>query len=237
MRNLNPEILSYLVQKSGKALQTIKNNISKLKRNYPSCTQNAVAQIYAIKFGYSVLSKLDDEDKASSPNLEIQKPVTIKQKPHKRKRNVTAIVEYESDNYFIRGHVKEINKSFNSGCFTCVFVLFRKLIENLLIDILRARFPESSCSSNRELYYSKDLNRHHDFSVILDNLYKQRNVFSHEEKKIIERIRQLCIPFKKDANDKAHSLFHLVESKSEIKNLNITQIMELVKKLHETVLK
>ena len=237
MKNLNPSILDYLVNKTGKAQKTIRNQISNLKRRFPHCTQNAIAHIYALENGLSVLSMLDEEDKTTVPSLEIQKPTIIKEKAKKRVVKNVVILDFESSNYFINGHVSEINKAYNSGCYTCVFVLFRKLIENLLIDVLRTKFPESGGLINKEQYFNIKLKRYHDFSMLIDNLNKKKNEFSHNEKKIIERIVQLCIPFKKDANDKTHSLFHLVESKVEIDSLSVKQIIELLKQLNDSVKK
>ncbi len=46
---------------------------------------------------------------------------------------------------------------------------------------------------------------------------------------------QLVEPFKKDANDKAHSWFHIVRSKREIDELDLQNITELIKKLEQSV--
>jgi len=76
-RNLNPKILEYLKKKTGKATQTIKNDISKLRSDFPRAPINSVAHIYARQNEFSVLSKLTAEEKEKVPDVEIPKPRKI----------------------------------------------------------------------------------------------------------------------------------------------------------------
>ena len=110
----------------------------------------------------SVLQKLDKEDKSSLPNLEIQRRVIVKQEKKNKEKAIKVILKYDSDHYFIKGHVKEINRAFSHRCFTCVFVLFRKLVENLIIDILRVKYPESGGINNKNLYFIVPPQHSHD---------------------------------------------------------------------------
>lgn len=235
MKKLNIKILEYLVDKTGKAEKTIRKNISFIRREFPNCTINAAAQIYAIKNRLSVMQKLDQEDKKSLPDIQIQKAPVIKAKAPIKSHKIPGFIAYETTDYFISGHIAEVNKAYDKGCFTSAYMLIRKVIENLIIDILRAKYPESGGIANKELYYNVSQHRFLDFSVILDNLYKKRNDFGIDGKKIIERLNQLCKELKNDANYKVHSWFHLVETKNEFDNINIHQIMELIVKLEKSV--
>lgn len=57
-RALNPEILSLLENKTGKAEKTIRNEISLLRRTVSGAPINSVAQIYAVQHGTSIIMKL-----------------------------------------------------------------------------------------------------------------------------------------------------------------------------------
>jgi hypothetical protein len=227
---LNPEILEILGQRTGKAIPTLRSEISRLRQKHPTLTSNAAAHLIARQNKTSVLQKLDPDDKESLKGISIADKenvptaikVVSKKNAHDKKR-LTPIINYESEDYFVKEHIKELSRAYSSKCFTSVFILFRKIIENLIIDILKSKFP-----SRFDLIYNSALHRYQDFSVVLDNLYKERNAFTHDGKTVIERLNQLVNPFKKDANDKTHSWFHIVKSPSEIENLQLQSIIELL---------
>lgn len=228
---LNPEILESLIKRTGKAKQTIRNEISLLRQKQPTLTMNAAAHIFALKNHTSVLNKLDSDDKESLKGVLISgqgKTITeVRVSPRKKGANVQRrllpIIKYESENYFIKEHIKELSRAYSAQCYTAVIILFRKILENLIIDILRKKFPK-----RHDLIFNDSLHRYHDFSVILDNLYSNRNAFTHDGKTAIERLNQLVKPFKNDANNKTHSWFHIVKSSSEIENLDMESIIELI---------
>jgi len=235
MRNLNPKILEFLSKKTSKAKATIRKNISLLRSKYPSCTLNAVAHIYAMQQGTTVLQKLDEEDRESLPNLDIKKKkIVVEERKLHKKEKIIQLIKYDTDDYFIMGHIHEINRAYTKECYTAANILARKVIENLIIDILREKFPPTS-RINKELYYDTNKGRFKDFSVILDNLYKKRNEFGIDGKKIIERLHSKAKKIKQDANDKTHSWFYLVERKKEIDDLEFQVIIELIKKLKDSI--
>jgi phage-related tail protein len=102
-------------------------------------------------------------------------------------------------------------------------VLLRKVLENLIIEIMKAKYP-----TDPELYFDVSRGRNQDFSVVLDNLFKKKNDFGDDSKKAIERLHQKLKPFKNDANDKVHSLYHIVENPQEIDEWNLDSIMALI---------
>lgn len=235
MKKLNPRILDFLSRKTGKAKATIRKNISILRSKYPSCTLNAVAHVYAMQQGTTVLGKLDAEDRASLPSFDVKKKEIIVERSRKgKKKRIVKLIEYDTEEYFISGHINEINRAYANGCYTAANILARKVIENLIIDILREKFPPTS-RINKELYYDTNKGRFRDFSVILDNLHKKRNEFGIDGKKIIERLHSKAKKIKQDANDKTHSWFYLVERKKEIDDLEFQVIIELIKKLKDSI--
>lgn len=229
MKNLRPEILNILSKKLPLKKGTIRKEVSMLSRQFPQATSNARAQILALRFGSSILQKLDREDKATLPSGEakIYKPEIIRTKKILGKQK--SYFSYSTNDFFVKGHINELNRAFGSSCYTCVFILARKIIENLIIAILRKKFP-----SDQDLYWNKAEGRHNDFSIVLDNLYMKREKFGID-KQIVERLYGLAKPFKKDGNNKTHSLYHLVKEKNEVKNSNIQFILNLIVKLEASM--
>jgi len=224
---LKPEVLDFLHNKIGKSVNTIRSDISRLKRSYPQATLNAIAQIYAEKHGESVRRLISKEDKQTIPIVQIvNRPVLKSRKRADSREQIKEIIRFETTDHFLRKHIEEINKAYTRHCYTCVFVLTRKILENLIIGILKGKFP-TEC----QLYFDIPKARNHDFSVVLDNLYKKRNDFNPGIKEVIERLQQKLKPFKNDANDKVHSLYHIVEGAREIDDWNLDTIMELIKRI------
>lgn len=224
---LNPEILDFLHKRLGKPISTIRSAISVLKREYPQSTSNAVAQIYALQHGESVRRLISKEDKLTIPSVKIEnpKPLKLKRKA-KNGEQIKEIIKFETTDHFLQKHIREINRAYAKQCYTCVFVLTRKVLENMIIGILKAKYP-ADCA----LYFDTTKNRNLDFSVVLDNLFQKRNEFDSDRKEAIERLNQKLKPFKNDANDKVHSLYHIVESPNEVDDWNLDTIIALIEKI------
>ena len=96
----------------------------------------------------------------------------------------------------------------------------------MIIGILKAKYP-----ADRVLYFDTAKNRNLDFSVVLDNLFQKRNEFDSDKKEAIERLHQKLKPFKNDANDKVHSLYHIVENPKEVDDWNLDTIIALIEEI------
>lgn len=81
-------------------------------------------------------------------------------------------------------------------------ILIRKLLENLIIDILRKKY--GTC--DLQLYYDSSRGRFHDFSVLLKNLDSKKEEFHYItpnlDKSSIQRINK----YRKAGNSGAHSI-------------------------------
>ncbi len=167
-------------------------------------------------------------------NIEIKNAtVSLPQKESKKKKKILEIIKYETDDYFIKGHIRELNKAYTFGCFTSVNILARKIIEeNLIIGILEKKYPPTSLE-NKELYFDIQYNRYKGFSDVLGSLLDKRNEFSPNQKAIKDYYDQAKI-FKDRANDATHSWYYLVESGKEIDELKLQAIIELIKKIQAT---
>jgi len=179
---------------------------------------------------------LDKEDRATLPsNIEMAKEKVIieNKKRGKKEKKMQILVDYETTEHFKKGHIHELNKTYTFGCNTAVFILGRKIVENLIIDILKKKYPEK-VKANKELYFDTAQGRLKDFEVILKNLKSKKSDFGSENK-AVERLCDLAKVLKDDANNKTHSWYHLVENKKEVENLNLKAIIEIIKKLEKEV--
>ena len=226
---LQKEIRDHLIKTLGMTKGSIAVRISEIKYDHPQLTSAAAAQVLAKRKNKSIMRFLDDEDKktlATVGNI-AQAPVTISAKSKKgSKRSPTKVpmLTFQTSDRFIERHIAEINGTYHANCCTATFILCRKVMENLMVQILKKKFPTAR---DRKLYEDQSSRRFLDFSIVLDNLYKARTDFSTTGYSAIERIKQKATPFKNDANDKAHSLFHIA-SKKEMKDANVQEIFDLI---------
>jgi hypothetical protein len=233
-RPLNPEILERLHKRTGLTKGTIRVEIAVLRQKYASLPINTVAQIFAQERGISVLQKLNPEEKAALPNLQINRPLTIVKKQQRvTTKRLIEFVKYQTSNAFIQGHVIETNKAYTAGCYTAVFILCRKIIENLLTDIIRRKYP-SNKKENVEIYYDTGRDRTRDFSEILKNLKKRSKDFG-PDRVLLERIIQKSERFRDDANSKTHSWYHIVRNRKEIDDTNFQDIINMITQLEKSI--
>ncbi len=232
-RELDPKILEHLVGKLGLAKQTIRNKISAIRRTNPSLPINAAAHVLAVQHGQTVFRMLEKEEKESIANIQLEKaPIKVKEKTVRKKPEKKPLIQYETNDPFIRGHLDEFNRAYNNGVLTAAQILARKIIENLIREILSNKYPSTNVE-NRELYYDTHQRRFKDFSVILKNLRVKRHDFGPEKEKMISRLYDLAKEFKDGSNDATHSWYYLIKRKKELDDLNIPVMLDLIKKINE----
>lgn len=228
---LKPEILKKLSSTTGIKEGSIRVELSKLKNKYPRCTLNAVAQLFARSHGFSVMSKLSAEDKETLPNHDVEKAVVkIKAKKVRAKEKILELIVYETQDHFQKGHITELNRAYTNKCYTSAYMLARKVIENLILDILRKKFVSNSLA-DKEMYFDTSRNRYKDFEIILKNLYDNRRQFNVNSVKPIERLYDKAKKFKDRANDVTHSWYYLITSKTEIDDLNLQELINLINQI------
>lgn len=204
----------------------IRTKLSKLSRKY-NVTLNAAADLMAREVKRSVYGLLDNDDKKSLDNKTVQ-IIPIKQSPNKtNKKNIIPFISYKTSNSFLSSHIQEINKCYTFSCYTAAYILIRKVIENLIMELIKKKFPKRE-KADLALYLDLSRGRIHDLSILIKNLRSKSSSFLPDEKKLIRRILQLAEQFKGDANDKTHSLYHL-SSKKELEEKKPQQIFDLIK--------
>ena len=113
------------------------------------------------------------------------------------------LIDIKFEDVFYRNLNQEINKCYKFGAYTASFILSRKLIENLIIDILRRKFPQSQ--NNLDIYYRINDGRFHDLTILLKHLDEKKEEFGID-KEAIEEFFKLIKPFRPTANSNAHSI-------------------------------
>lgn len=142
-------------------------------------------------------------------------------------------ITLDHSDYFYQKLESEINICYISGSYTAVLILSRKLIENLLIDILRKKYGYKT-EEDVEIYYRTNLGRFHDLARLLKNLGERKSDF-RIDMDIINEIFKLIKPFRKNANKKAHSIVHLIEEKEELENFNVQRLVSLLIRLFNKI--
>ncbi|TMI16368.1 hypothetical protein E6H35_00180 [Candidatus Bathyarchaeota archaeon] len=114
-----------------------------------------------------------------------------------------------------------------------VLVLSRKLIENLVYNLLAFRFKGPGI----DLYYDTSHRRAHDFSVLLDNLQKHKTDFEIDLQDDIDRFLKIMTDtnFRREANSKTHTVMEYLGSMKEVSKLKIPDMVQILLLLIERV--
>jgi hypothetical protein len=119
-------------------------------------------------------------------------------------KNSNFIQDIHIDDEFYDSLISDINRCYQAGVNEATLVLTRKLVENLLIDLLRAKYGHSD--GNIELFYDTDNRQFSRFSSLIDNLDTNIHDFEYYsdrmDRDVIPKIKQL----KGGGDASAHSI-------------------------------
>ena len=229
-QKLNPKILAKLKKQFlDKSENAIKVKLSKLSKKH-RINLNSASEIWGKAEGFSTWGLLGDEDRKSLENKNIQ-IIKIKDNGNRKTNQKIIFIKYPTENKFLARHIDEINKCYSANCYTASFILIRKVIENLIVEIAKKKFPNKT-GEHKKIYLDLPKGRILDLSSLIKNIKNKSKQFDPEEKKLVQRILQLSEEFKDDANDKTHSLYHL-SSKKELNDKSPQQIFELISQFFE----
>ncbi len=141
------------------------------------------------------------------------------------------LIDIKFEDIFYKNLNQEINKCYRFGAYTASFILSRKLIENLVIDILRKKYPPNS--ENIEIYYRTNEGRFQDLSILLKNFEEKKEDFGIDVESIDEFFR-LIKPFRPTANSNAHSIIVWGEKES-LDKLQIEKMAGLLIKVFRNI--
>lgn len=125
----------------------------------------------------------------------------------------------------------EINECYRINQPNACIILSRKLIENLLFNILEYKFP-----SQPNLWWNTSRNSPSGFEDLIKNLKSNRGRFTSDEQDLIDAFGTRVGRFRLDANKKTHRIMDYFESVDELKKYKISEIVEieikLINKIH-----
>jgi len=130
--------------------------------------------------------------------------------------------------------VVDINNAYRKGFYNCVYILVRKLLENLLIECLRKYYTMQKV----EKFFNYDKNKFLPFSELRINFNIMIN--NKDFKASVGQIQQVIIDyldiFKETGNASAHSFFsinhhHLIEENRDKLIILLIQLVKIYNKL------
>jgi len=127
----------------------------------------------------------------------------------------------------------EINLAYSTaGLPNAVLLLSRKLIENLVYNLLEYEFGKLK---RIDLYYDVHQMRAHDFSILLQNLQTNKSQYDIDQHEQIDGFLGKVKPFRRDANSKAHKVTEYLASMRQVDKFGIPQMTQTLLKLIDRV--
>jgi hypothetical protein len=115
-----------------------------------------------------------------------------------------------TENEFYTDLISEINRCYKIKADEATLILYRKLLENLLIDIIRSHYGIDEI----ELYFDTDKGRHRYFSELIDNLRERAGEFHKYSTALDDNFIDLIEDFKYRGDASAHSIENRVKSET-----------------------
>lgn len=115
--------------------------------------------------------------------------------------------------------VENINNCYQFGIDDATLILTRKLIENLLIDVLRKKYG----TDRIEIYYDLDSSQFRSFYELIEEFKKVQSDFEHYSSEIDDNFIRELNSIRKPSNAEAHSIETDV-SDDEMKDYQSTSI-------------
>lgn len=112
------------------------------------------------------------------------------------------LIEKKFKSEFYSALVYELNVAYGYGLIRSTLILYRVLLENLLVDLLRSKFGMQKI----DMFFDSSHKRFHDFSVLIDNLKKNLGEFKPYSAALNTAFVDRLSKYKEIANASAHRL-------------------------------
>ncbi|RPI18642.1 MAG: hypothetical protein EHM58_04870 [Ignavibacteriae bacterium] len=154
------------------------------------------------------------------------KPVTVS--PPVDEKLIDIKISYPQN--FYNKLEEEINKCYRYNLPNACFFLSRKMVENLLYNVLEKQFP-----NNVELYFDTSRNYQRSFSSMVLNLKNRKNHFKQSLRPNIDVFINKVEPFRKEANLKVHRVYDYLHDKTELKRFNISDLVQMLLHVYNNI--
>jgi hypothetical protein len=139
------------------------------------------------------------------------------------KQNKLIDIDFVDDHYnSIR---TEINTCFKQGFYMASLELSKRLIQNLLVDLIRSNFPLAG-EGHRSLYYDYLKEDFRNTDELLKELSEKKHDFNVNPD-AIDYLIELIGPMEPKKKPESHS-FGVIPKRKDIQNLRIEEAMELI---------
>jgi hypothetical protein len=139
------------------------------------------------------------------------------------KQNKLIDIDFVDDHYnSIR---TEINTCFKQGFYMASLELSKRLIQNLLVDLIRSNFPLAG-EGHRSLYYDYLKEDFRNTDELLKELSEKKHDFNVNPD-AIDYLIELISPMEPKKKPESHS-FGVIPKRKDIQNLRIEEAMELI---------
>lgn len=153
----------------------------------------------------------DREDAMLIATSKLHEMYAVAQKIHTRLQGKTGIIPSVTEEFieatwtpddFYRKLIDEINLLYTCRLPMSLVVMIRKLLENMIIDILRKKYGTQKLS----LYYDASQKRFHDFSILLKQLDAHKTDFHHISPNLNKTLIKKIDKYRVTGNVGAHSI-------------------------------
>lgn len=128
--------------------------------------------------------------------------------------------------------IKNINRTYRMGVYDATLVLTRKLLENLLIDVLRRKYE----TERLELYYDTESRRFKPLYQLVTNLENNLDDFNHFSSELDKDFIDDLNSFRQTANRGAHSLeIDVQDDEVESYGKKATKVSRILFRLRELI--
>lgn len=119
----------------------------------------------------------------------------------------------------------EINTNFKRGFTISAFLLSRELVRNLMLDLIRIRFPPSS-GENINLYYDPQNNTHRELRVLVGLIRQKKDAFDLNPE-ALDHLADMIEIMEPKTKPSSHSFF-TVPTRENLEKCRINEISELL---------
>lgn len=151
-----------------------------------------------------LLTESNDEYRLAYPGLDYYGELVNIPEHSREVRHGSFVEVTDIDEEYYETLIRDINKCYRIGVDDATFVLTRKLLENLVIDLLRRRYGDTK--SGVELFYNLNNRQFQKFSKLLENLEDNLVDFEHFSNRMDSDLISEMNEFRDSANSEAHSV-------------------------------
>ena len=135
---------------------------------------------------------------------------------------------------FYRDLVQQVNDCYRFSMYPAQLILLRKLMENLVIDLLRKKYGTADLGS----YYDTGRGRFHDFAVLIQNLKDRASDFSSTTSNLEGAVFAQIQKFRSKGNSNAHTIdVHVTRKSLDELQSDATHLVKLMAAIYDRTLR